>query len=136
MNDKKSVYPNELSCEECRDVLSEYADKEMRREDLEAVERHLANCEKCSSESTRLHGIKRVVQHWDGIKGSGEWRKSVMEEFIRESRMMPAAPFKEAAESVREAPEAPKRLSAPLVLGIAVALAIVAYVVTKWLLTG
>lgn len=132
MSDQKAAQPRELTCEECRDLLSEHADKELDAESQASVEKHLSSCEKCGTESTRLHGIKRIVQHWDGVKGSGEWRKAVMEEFVRESRMMPSAPFTEAADSVREDGQATRKgLSAKWVIGIAVALGIAAFILVR-----
>ncbi len=129
MSDLKATPPRELTCQECRELLSSYLDQELEAQDSQAVELHLRNCGKCGKETTEFKGLKNVVQHWDGIKGSGEWRKAVVERYIRESQMMPSRPFTDAADSVREFAnsESENKLPPGLVLGIASMLAVAAY---------
>ncbi len=92
-----SALTGEISCQECRELLSNYIDRELSEGEKAAVERHLSTCAKCGSESSRMMGLKKFVQHWDGVKGSGEFRKSVIEKMARESAEMPSAQFADAA---------------------------------------
>lgn len=137
---EQATQPRELSCEQCRELLSDYVDKELAGDDLAAVEHHMATCEKCATESTRVHGLKSIAQHWQGVAPDKTFHDSVMERYISESRMMASQPFREAADSQREAQlnadgtpaEKPKGLPIALVLGIAVALAALAFVILKY----
>lgn len=136
MSDPQSPSVNKLSCEQCRELLSDYVDRELADNEKAGVELHLKECIKCGSESTRMHGLKNIVQHWDGVKGSGEFRKSVIQKMIRESQQMPSGQFTEsAAESARlaanaEAVQATEDRLPPIwILLVAAVMAIVAYFV-------
>lgn len=137
----QATQPRELSCEQCRELLSDYVDRELAGEDLAAVEHHMAACEKCATESTRVHGLKNIAQHWQGVAPDKKFHDSVMERYITESQMMASKPFKEAADSQREAQlnadgetvEKSTGLPIALVLGIAVALAAIAFVALKFI---
>ena len=91
----------ELNCEQCRELLSDYVDRELTSAEQQAVERHLATCTRCASESTRMVGLKNVVQHWNGIEGTNEFHEDVMDKLITESQMMPSKQFTDAAEKAR-----------------------------------
>lgn len=93
--------PKEITCEQCRDLLSEYVDHELSDQEKVDVEHHVATCIKCASESTRLVGIKNIVQNWEGVKGSSKFREAVLEQYISESRMMASKPFTDAAAAAR-----------------------------------
>src|SRR5205809_621231 len=60
----------EITCEECRDLLSEYVDREISDSERASVEYHIKTCTRCSTESTRVTGLKKIAQHWEGVKGS------------------------------------------------------------------
>ena len=139
MTNPTATLPDELSCEKCRDLLSEHTDGELPPEVLVTIDHHLKTCQKCASESTRIHGLKNLVNHWEGIEGNDRWRTSVMNQFIRESSMMPSEPFVEAAdkakakaESERELAEAEQGLSPIWVLSIAFFLAVAAYFLVQF----
>ena len=51
----------EISCEQCRELLSDYVDREISPSERASVERHLSTCAKCGTESARLHGLKKIV---------------------------------------------------------------------------
>lgn len=129
----------ELSCEKCRELLSDYIDRELTDAERASVEKHLATCPKCGSESQRIIGLKKVVQHWGGVKGSGEFRSAVVQQMIRESQQMSSAPFIEGAgpstispdngppqQPMEPEPDV-KTLPPVWILLVAVALAVVAY---------
>ena len=108
MNQQPASAPSQITCEQCRDLLSDYVDRELSEKEKLAVESHLGTCPRCGTESARLLGLKKIVQHWEGVPGSGEFRKVVVEKMIRESQMAPSAQFTEAArESARQPVLAP-----------------------------
>lgn len=139
MSEQTSTTPAELPCEQCRDLLSDYVDRELTGEEKAAVERHLGNCAKCGTESSRMQGLKKIAQHWGGVRGSGEFRKSVMQKMIRESQQVPASQFTDAAAKSGDATAEPitngngKSLPPIWILLVAGVLATLAYLLVKWL---
>ena len=131
----------EINCEQCRELLSDYIDRELSEGEKSSVERHLNTCTKCGTESSRMMGLKKIVQHWDGVKGSGEFRKIVMDRMIRESQQIPSKQFtdaahagSEASESARAKSDAEIRTLPPIwILLAAGVLAVVAYFIVIWL---
>lgn len=122
----------QLNCEQCRELLSGYVDRELTAEEQQGVERHLASCSHCASESTRMVGLKQVVQHWDGVEGSTEFHEVVLQKMITESQMMPSRQFTEAADRARAESVRLQDASPPrgnwiwLVIGLVVASAVLA----------
>lgn len=125
-----------LTCEECRDLLSEYVDREIAEEQRASIERHLTTCTRCATESTRMQGLKNIVRHWDGVQGTQEFHQVVMQRMIRESQQMPSGQINEAAAAsasarvfaAREEDEDEvKRLPPIWVLAAALILAVLAY---------
>jgi anti-sigma factor RsiW len=136
MSDTKSQPAvSELSCDQCRDLLSEYVDREISEAERVAVERHLKTCSKCTTESVRMSGLKNVVRNWDGVKGSGEFRKSLVQQMIRESQQVPSEQFNAAAAKASSArsggliedEDAGKTLPPAWILLVALFLAVAAY---------
>ena len=136
--------PKLISCEECRDLLSEYVDREIQEDIRASIERHLTEYNRCVTESTRLQGLKNVIRHWDGVKGTGAFRNSVMQQMIRESQQtqIPAAKLAEATAAAREGRAAEddaheaKRLPPVWVLIAATALAVIVYFIVLKLRGG
>jgi len=93
--------PQEISCEQVRELLSEYVDRELSAQERANVQNHLTLCVKCGTESSRMVGLKEFVQHWDGLKGTSSFHQKVMQEYISESRMMASKPFTDAADKAR-----------------------------------
>jgi anti-sigma factor RsiW len=118
----------ELSCEQCRDLLSDYVDHELTAQEKSAVEHHLTTCRRCANESTCVTGLKRLMGQWDGIRGSGRFRDSVIQRMIRESQMLPARQFTEAAGQARalQAAQAPPAVWRRMWFWLALAAALVA----------
>jgi anti-sigma factor RsiW len=129
-----SVTPKPLTCEECRELLSDYVDRELTATERASVETHLGTCLKCGTESARLAGLKKVVQHWDGVKGSHEFRKVVMDKMIRESQQVPSGQFTDAA--AQSAVAAPPEKGFPLVPVLVLAGAVIVAVVLFFVLRG
>jgi len=130
----------QLNCEQCRELLSDYVDRELTGDEKAAVEKHLITCTKCGTESSRITGLKKIVQHWDGVKGSGEFRKSVMEKMIRESQQMPSKQFTDAARadamsgsSVSSFEPEIRTLPPIWILLVAAAVSVMAYYTVLWL---
>lgn len=125
--------PQEITCEQCRELLSEYVDREISAQEKANVEHHLATCVKCVNESTRLAGLKNIVQNWEGVKGSSKFRDAVMQQYISESRMMASKPFTEAAAVARaesqrkvEEPTTPKTNVLLIAVGVLVLIGVLA----------
>jgi anti-sigma factor RsiW len=121
-------------------LLSDYVDRELTDAERTAVERHLDSCGKCGTESSRIHGLKKIMQHWRGVSGSGEFRKVLVEKMIRESQQMqaPAGTGGPAAEGT--APQAAVQQRAddrtlpPIwILLAAAVVAVAAYCLVRWL---
>ncbi|MCZ7648364.1 MAG: zf-HC2 domain-containing protein [Planctomycetota bacterium] len=140
MSAEATANARELSCEECRDLLSDYVDRELDAADRAAVEKHLGACTKCAGESSMMQGLKKVIQQWDGVHGSEALHHRTMDQYIRESRMVPSKPFTDAADAAagRAAPDSGERkgLSPALVLGGAIVLAVLAFVLIRMLRGG
>lgn len=79
-----------LSCEQCRELLSGYVDRELTSAERQSVERHLASCTLCATDSTQMVDLKKVLQDWGGIEGSTEFSKDVMQKIVTESRVRPS----------------------------------------------
>lgn len=139
MNEPTSSPPKELTCEQCREFLSDYIDRELTAGERAAVEHHVGTCLKCANESTNIQGLKRVAQEWQGVQGSGEFRRSVMQRMIRESQQMPAAAIRQAADAAAESARMPgddeegKSIPPVWILLAAGALAICVYYLILWL---
>ncbi len=132
--------PNVITCEQCRDLLSEYVDREIDEPIRASIERHLMECNRCVTESTRLQGLKNVIRHWDGVKGTGKFRDSVMQQMIRESQQTQIAPgqLEEATAAAKESKlnlgaledaDEPKPMPPVWLLIAAVVLSVVVYFV-------
>ncbi len=130
--------PKLITCDECRDLLSEYVDREIAEDIRASIERHLTECTRCVTESTRLQGLKNVIRHWDGVKGTGKFRNAVMQQMVRESQQthISAGQLADATAAAKEArqfqpgeddPAEPKRLPPVWVLIAAVVLAVLVY---------
>lgn len=142
MSEPTSSPPKEMTCEQCREFLSDYIDRELTAEERASVEHHVGTCLKCANESTNIQGLKRVAQQWNGVQGSGEFRRSVMQRMIRESQMMPAAGIRQAADAAAESAgsarldpddEEGKSIPPVWILAAAVALAVCVYYLILWL---
>jgi anti-sigma factor RsiW len=139
--EQATITSGELTCEQCRELLSDYVDRELTDAERSSVERHLGNCAKCGTESVRLLGLKKIVQHWGGVQGSGEFRKSLMEKMIRESHQMPAVQIPDAADGVAAAErqtslqdaDAERTLPPIWILMAATVGAVAAYFLVRWL---
>lgn len=137
MSDTKSQPAvSDLSCDQCRELLSDYVDREISAAEKVAVERHLTTCSKCTTESVRMNGLKNVVRNWDGVKGSGEFRKSLVQQMIRESQQIPSEQFNAAAAKagsarssglIEDDEESARSLPPAWILLVALFLAVAAY---------
>ena len=73
-----------MDCEEVRDLLSPYLDRELTGDEMTSIARHLENCPDCMNKSTIFSQLSRIIQHWEGIKAS-EDAKAALARKIRDA---------------------------------------------------
>ena len=66
--------------EEHLELLSAYADGELDDEELELVEKLLQTDKDAAFESTQIARMKRLIERWNGIRGSGRVGRTVLEQ--------------------------------------------------------
>ena len=140
MSDSTLEKPADLTCEQCRELLSGYVDRELSPNERSSVENHVRTCTVCAQETTCVKGLKSLVENWEGVKGNTKFHDRVMQEFIRESQMTPSAPFTEAADKAKQAsirePGTKGGFSTAVLWGIILILALgaaVLFFVIQWL---
>jgi anti-sigma factor (TIGR02949 family) len=74
-----------LNCEEVRELLSPYLDRELTSDEMTDIAGHLEECPDCMHKSTVFGQLSRVVKHWEGIKASEEAKRKLMEKVRRAS---------------------------------------------------
>jgi len=75
----------ELNCDEVRELLSPYLDRELTSDEMTDIARHLEDCPECMHKSTIFGQLSRVIKHWEGIKASEEVKRKLMEKVRRDS---------------------------------------------------
>jgi anti-sigma factor RsiW len=90
-----------LTDEECLELLSAYADRELTPQELAAVEAHLANNPELATESKLILNMKQLITNWEGLKADRTFHQRVMEQYLRESQMLQSEQFVTAAEEAR-----------------------------------
>jgi anti-sigma factor RsiW len=137
---KNQTEAPEITCEQCRELLSDYVDREISPAEKASVEKHLSTCTKCSTESTRMAGLKNIVRHWDGVTSSGQFRSKVVQQMIRESQQMPSDQINAAVKAgnaldpaLDDDPDSQKTLPPAWILLVALFLAVAAYLVVSHL---
>jgi anti-sigma factor RsiW len=68
-----------VNCEEVKEVLSAFQDRELSAEEMTAVEAHLQDCANCAAQSSMITNLSRIVQHWEGVKASETARHQLIE---------------------------------------------------------
>jgi len=79
MSDSGGAASGSLTCQQVREMLSAFNDKELSDEEMRMVGEHIASCEKCSAESTQIAGLKKLMEHWEGVRASGAFEEKVLE---------------------------------------------------------
>ena len=72
-----------MNCEEVKDLLSAFQDRELEPGEMTAVEEHLKNCPECATQSTMLTNLSRIVQHWEGVRASERVKHELVEKVHR-----------------------------------------------------
>ncbi len=75
----------ELNCEEVRELLSPYLDRELTSDEMTDIAGHLEECPDCMHKSTIFGQLSRVIKHWEGIKASEEVKAKLMDKVRRDS---------------------------------------------------
>ena len=65
--------------EEQLELLNAFADGELDEHDRELVERLLKEDPNAAFDSTQIVNMKKLFRHWEGIKGSDEFRERILE---------------------------------------------------------
>jgi anti-sigma factor (TIGR02949 family) len=81
----------ELNCDEVRELLSPYQDRELTPDEMTAIAEHLESCPDCMHKSTILGQLSKVIKHWEGIKASELARQKLLEQVRRVSVRASAA---------------------------------------------
>ena len=68
-----------MDCNEVRELLSPYNDRELSEDEARAITEHLATCRDCAFASGQIADLKRLIQNWEGVKGSREFRGAVVQ---------------------------------------------------------
>ncbi len=74
-----------MNCEDVRELLSPYLDRELTSDEMTDIAGHLEECPDCMHKSTVFGQLSRVVKHWEGIKASEEAKRKLMEKVRRAS---------------------------------------------------
>ncbi len=72
-----------MDCEEARELLSPYLDRELTPEEMTAIAEHLEDCKDCAEQSTIFGQLSRIVKHWEGIRSPEETRRELVEKMRR-----------------------------------------------------
>jgi anti-sigma factor (TIGR02949 family) len=69
-----------LNCQEVRELLSPYLDRELTSEEMTDIAMHLESCKACMEQSTVFGQLSRVIKHWEGIQATEEVKRRLMEQ--------------------------------------------------------
>jgi anti-sigma factor (TIGR02949 family) len=88
-----------VNCDEAKELLSPFLDRELTEGEMTAVAAHLEQCPHCTEHSTLFSQLSRVLKHWEGVRASEEARRAL-------------------AERIRSAgaPDAPSRRTLPMAI--------------------
>jgi anti-sigma factor (TIGR02949 family) len=68
-----------LDCDEVRELLSPYLDRELTSEEMTRIAEHLESCPDCMHKSTIFGQLSKVIKHWEGIQASEEAKRKLVE---------------------------------------------------------
>jgi len=68
-----------VNCDEIKELLSAFQDRELSAEEMSAIQEHLQGCKECAAKSNVLVGLSRVVKHWEGVKASETAKRRLLE---------------------------------------------------------
>jgi len=68
-----------VDCKEARELLSPVSDHEATKEEIGLVEEHLRTCRECAFESTMILGLRRLLENWDGVRATEEFRSRLLD---------------------------------------------------------
>jgi anti-sigma factor (TIGR02949 family) len=73
----------ELDCEEVRELLSPYQDRELTPDEMTAIAEHLERCPDCMHKSTIFGQLSKIIKHWEGIKASEDAKAHLLDRVRR-----------------------------------------------------
>ncbi|MHC4914028.1 MAG: anti-sigma factor [Planctomycetota bacterium] len=68
-----------MDCDEVRELLSPYLDRELTPDEMTRIAEHLESCPDCMHKSTIFGQLSKVIKHWEGIQASEEARRKLVE---------------------------------------------------------
>jgi hypothetical protein len=69
-----------LNCQEVRELLSPYLDRELTGQEMTDIAVHLEGCKDCMEQSTVFGQLSRVIKHWEGIQATEKIKHQLMEQ--------------------------------------------------------
>ncbi len=78
-----------MTCNECSELLSQYIDKEVSRQEEKNISEHLSRCKQCKDEyETMCHAIECVCQNLECVEPPLDFHERVMSKIKGHSRVV------------------------------------------------
>lgn len=75
-----------MKCEQIKDRLTEFADKEMSEDEYKAFQAHLDECADCRKELESIQSVLDTCKQWKGIKPSKDWDSELQKKMMKAQR--------------------------------------------------
>jgi anti-sigma factor (TIGR02949 family) len=75
-----------LNCDEVRELLSPYLDRELTGEEMTALGEHLDSCKECAAKSAIFGQLSKILNHWEGVQASNNAREHLSEQLRKINR--------------------------------------------------
>jgi len=75
-----------MKCEQIKDRLTEFADKEMSENEYKAFQAHLDECADCRKELESIQSVLDTCKQWKGIKPSKDWDSELQKKMMKAQR--------------------------------------------------
>ena len=71
-----------MNCEEVKELLSAFQDRELSVEEMTGIQEHLQDCADCAAKSNVITNLSRIVKHWEGVKASETARRKLLDKAV------------------------------------------------------
>ena len=75
-----------MECEQIKDRLTEYVNKEMIEDEYKAFQAHLDECADCRKELEPIQAILSACKQWKSIKPSRDWNSELQKKMMKAQR--------------------------------------------------